>query len=144
MVVSLDLDVVFVREVTPMFQGSDDFKGWRGVGSYNPVVYNGTMFMFRAGAMQHLWRDFDPATSPLAANKHRYFGSDQGWISYKLAGSAPGWDQKDGMFSYSSDVRGSRSHLPPQARIVSFNGKRKPWEIRTQTVSPWINKHWHQ
>lgn len=141
-VVSLDLDVVFVRDVTPMFDRDEDFVGWRGVGAYNPVVYNGTLFMFRAGRVQRLWSEFDPSSSPLMANKARYFGSDQGYLSWKLAGSAPGWGTQDGMFSYTSDVRGSRGILPPLARIVSFNGKRKPWEEQVQRNSPWIPRHW--
>lgn len=141
-VVSCDLDVVYVRDVTPMFRYDEDFRGWRGVGAYNPVVYNGTLFMFRAGRMQRLWREFDPSSSPLVANKARYFGSDQGWISYMLAGKAPGWGPQDGIYSYTSDMNGSRGHLPHAARIVSFNGKRKPWEDQVRRMSPWIEKHW--
>lgn len=142
-IVSIDLDVVFVDDVAPLFvkRPDDDFVGWRGVGSYNPVVYNGTIFKFRAGTMNFLWDDFDPKTSPKAANDARYFGSDQGWLSFKLAGRAPGWGARDGVLSYTSDVR-SRAALPGNARLVSFNGKRKPWEAGVNAMSPWIAKYW--
>ncbi len=141
-VVSIDLDVVFCRDIKPMFRQVENFKGWKGVGAYNPVVYNGTMFQFRAGLMAHLWTDFDPKMSPKLANDARYFGSDQGWISYKIDGKAPGWTAADGMMSYTSDVRAARVHLPERARIVSFNGKRKPWDELTLRASPWISQHW--
>lgn len=141
-VVSLDLDVVFVRSIRPMFSEIEDFKGWRGVGSFQPVVYNGTLFQFRAGRAEFLWTDFDPATSPGLANRERYFGSDQGWISYRLDGCAPGWSADDGILSFSSDLHPNRQTLPSHARIVSFNGKRKPWDDYVQQESPWIKNYW--
>ena len=146
-VVWIDLDVVFVRDVTPMFEkfkfSDAPFVGWKGVGAHQPTVYNGTLVMFRAGRVGHLWRDFDPKTSPQATIKARYFGSDQGWISYKMAGQAPGWSTTDGILSYSRDARPSRVvGIPPYARIISFNGKAKPWDAEVQRRSPWILDHW--
>lgn len=143
-VVSMDLDVVIVANVDPMFDREEDFVGWRGVGSFRPVVYNGTLFMFRAGTMAHLWDDFDSATSPDTANRSKYFGSDQGWLSYKLGGldGIGGWSTSDGILSYTSDVSASRRYLPAYARIVSFNGKRKPWDPQVKAASPWIAEHW--
>lgn len=150
-VTSIDLDVVFVADLQPVVDKFPDapFVGWRGVGARNPVVYNGSIFRFRAGRAPFLWHDFNPERSPLEANKAHYFGSDQGWISYRLKGSAPGWGVLDGVLSYSSNLsqqRGihNRRVLPGHARIVSFNGKRKPWEAAVQQASPWIGKHWHQ
>jgi hypothetical protein len=140
----IDLDVVFVRDVRPMFQRPEHFVGWRGIGSMNNEVYNGTIVQFRAGRVDHLWDEFDPVKSPKQVNDAKYFGSDQGWISYKMAGVAPGWwSLRDGMFSYSRDVRPARNgYLPQIARIVSFNGRHKPWDEDVKARQPWIEKYW--
>lgn len=143
-VVSLDLDVVVVRDIKTMLDmyPESDFVGWRGVGSYNPVVYNGTLFRFRTGAMDWLWDDFDPEKSPMAANRARYFGSDQGYLSWRLNGTKPGWGALDGILSFTSDMRAYRALLPEFARIVSFNGKKNPWDADTMANAPWVRKHW--
>lgn len=141
-VVSVDLDAVFVRDTSPLFEGDHDFIGWRGINGQNLPVYNGSLFLFKAGAMDFLWDEFDTARSPLAANGARYFGSDQGWLSYRLAGSRVGWNASHGVLSYTSDMRAHRAALPPQARVVFFNGKKKPWEPVVQSASPWIKQLW--
>lgn len=143
-VVSSDLDIVLVNSVNSMFRERDeDFRGWSGNGTYHPKVYNGTLFMFRPGKMQHLWDDFDPRHSPDETIAAKFFGSDQGWISYKLRGSAPGWTTADGILSYSRDVCSARLHsIPRTARIISFNGKRKPWHEQTRRLSPWVKDYW--
>jgi len=139
-VVSMDLDTVITDDLTPTFECDADFKAWKGVGSWQPVVYNGSLFMFRAGRMRWLWDEFDPVTSPQQTLQARYFGSDQAWMSFRLNGSAPGWDVEDGVYSYARDVH--QNGLPNNARVVFFNGKRKPWEPQTQTSAPWITRHW--
>jgi len=143
-VVWIDLDVVFVRDVRPLFYGQDaNFIGWAGEGAHNPVVYNGTMVQFKAASVEHLYDRFDPDKSPALVSASRFFGSDQGWLSYSLRGGAPGWSLADGMFSYSRDIKPSRRNaLPSLARIVSFNGKWKPWDDHVQLRADWIKDHW--
>lgn len=142
-VVSIDLDVVFVNDLRPLFLGKKvDYIGWKGPGTYHPVVYNGTLIMFKAGRCEWLWKNFDPMTSPVQARTAKFFGSDQGYLSYQLKGRVPGFNQRDGVLSYTRDIHGTRNHLPQMARIVSFNGKHKPWDARVQAMSPWIKDHW--
>lgn len=143
-VVSIDLDVVILKDIHPMVMQHRraPFAGWKGVGSYHAVTYNGTFFMFDAGRMKWLWDEFDPETSPRRANVARYFGSDQGWMSYKLAGGAPGWTRDDGIYSFSSHIVGHYRQPPENARIVSFNGKQKPWDPEIQKKHPWLLDHW--
>lgn len=139
-VVSMDLDVVVVNPVDKMFAHDAPFLGWKRISPDKPVGYNGSLFMFQAGRMEHIWTTFDPATSPLAARRAKQYGSDQGWISYVLKGQAPGWTQASGMYSYSADVR-LRS-LPRNARIVSFNGKWKPWMPQVARTADWVRRNW--
>lgn len=139
-IVSLDLDVVILDDLSPLWDQPHDFMGWRVVGINHPVVYNGSMFMFRAGKHTELWNKFDPTVSPDETKLYGYFGSDQAWISYKIAGSAPGWTQAEGVYSYPREQR--RRDIRPGTRMVIFHGKRKPWDALTQAEAPWIAKHW--
>jgi len=139
-VASIDLDTVICNDLVPLFERDGDFVAWKGIGTFRPVVYNGSLFMFRAGRMQWLWDEFDPVTSPKQTREAQYFGSDQAWISFRLEGRAPGWDVEHGVYSYARDVH--LQGLPANARVVFFNGKRKPWETTTQASAPWITRHW--
>lgn len=142
-VLSIDLDVVLTGDIGKLFDRGEDFVGWKGMGSFNPVVYNGSLFMFRAGRLDWLWNEFDPDVSPITTRKARFFGSDQGWLSFRLARpnpDPPGWDKIDGIFSYSRD--GHMRDLPTMARAVFFNGKMKPWDKAVMQQSRWIKRYW--
>lgn len=141
-VVSLDIDAVIVKKLDPILVRKDDFVAWKGIGSFNPVVYNGSLFMFTAGKVDTLWDDFDPMESPRLAKNARFFGSDQAWMSYKMTQvhGAPGLGVNDGVFSYARDMR--RKPLNQFARIVFFNGKWKPWDPMVIEESPWVLDHW--
>lgn len=142
-VVSIDLDVVLTGKVDHLFAlDGAQFLGWQGQGSYQPHVYNGSLWMFPAAGLPWMWSEFDPERSPLATREARFFGSDQGWLSLRLAGpDGRGWDVPQGVYSYARDLV-SAPALPDRACVVFFNGKRKPWESSTQCASPWIRKHW--
>lgn len=140
-VASLDLDVVLLRDISPVFDRDERFVGWKGPGNASrPTFYNGSLMLFRAGQLQRIWDSFDPASSPAKARAANYFGSDQGWISYVLRGGAPGWGTPDGVYSYKSHV--INKDFPTAPRLISFNGKHKPWQRAVQAQSPWILQHW--
>lgn len=142
-VVSIDLDVVVTGRLEKLLAGDDDFKGWVGVGTHHAKVYNGSLFKFKAGRCSYLWDEFDPKVSPRKANDALYFGSDQSWLSYRLAGVAPGWGREDGVLSYAKDFsKSTQVLLPPDTRIVSFNGRVKPWDPAVMDRYPWVAQHW--
>jgi hypothetical protein len=144
----LDLDVVFTGDCSPIFDAHPGapFVGWKGLSpSHGRPVYNGTLVMFEAGNedVARLWTEFDPDKSPHDVAKARYFGSDQGWISYRLAGRAAGVSERHGIFSFNRDMLLQNVvDLPDDARLVSFNGKAKPWHEEIQQRHPWVRKHW--
>lgn len=140
-IVSMDLDIVLTGDITPLFQRDEDFVGWRAEGKHREVVLNGSLFMFRAGKMADIWSRFDSERSPRLALSWRYYGSDQAWLSYKLAGKVAEWQNESGIYSYMRDMVFDAS-LPADARIVSFHGRRKPWDHRVQREAPWIADHW--
>jgi len=141
-VVSCDLDVVILNGLDILFDREEDFVGWRVPGGHHPSVFNGTIFMLRAGRYEHVWKKFQPSRSPQDARSAGYFGTDQGWLSYLLSKDAAGWTRKDGIISYQQDCRLTGA-LPPFARVVSFHGgKYHPWDERVQRDWPWVKQNW--
>ena len=140
--VAVDLDTVIVRDVRPLWDRHEDFVIW---GETDPRSwYNGSMMLLTAGARPHVWTDFDPASSPAKAKAAGKFGSDQGWISYRLGPGEATWKKADGVYSYRVHLvrYGAAAKLPADARIVMFHGKHDPWRPETQRLSPWIRDHW--
>lgn len=146
-VISIDLDVVFVRNGAAVFDAHPEasFVGWKGISpTHQRPVYNGTLQIFTAGdpEVEQLWSRFN-WDAPHQVAKAGYFGSDQGWLSWQLGGRAPGVDVADGMYSYSRDIVDCRlQEVPARASIVSFNGKAKPWHPEVQAANPWIRRYW--
>ncbi len=139
--VSLDLDTVIVGDVKPLWERTEDFVAW---GDTNPLPgshYNGSMILHTAGTRPQLWNDFDPATSPGNARRAGCFGSDQGWISYRLGPGEAKWSKADGVYSYRNHIRPNRGVLPENARLVSFHGAEDPWGAEAQGLS-WVKAHY--
>lgn len=146
LIVSIDLDAIVLDDLSPILARCDDalFTGWKVPGHAHPKVYNGSMWGFKAGeALQWMWNQFDPQTSPDNALKAGYFGSDQSFLSHQLihTQNTKGWENEDGVYSYPRDVRAKNS-LPANSRVVFFHGKRKPWDIIAVREAKWIPKYW--
>jgi len=140
-VVSMDLDVIFMREVNSLFNSTTaDFVGWRRIGPGHPNGYNGSIYMFQTGTMDMIWNTFDPKTSPMIARRAKHYGSDQGWMSFCLPGATPGWGKMNGIYSFSSDI--AAKQFPTNARLIMFNGRWKPWHLLVQAQHPWIKRYW--
>ena len=144
-VCSIDLDTLFLSEVTDLYARPEPFVAVVVKGHNHVQVINGSMFMFTAGEYQWLWDRFDPVTSPGGAVKARFLGSDQGYLSWKLAGKiggeVGGWFPRDhGVLSYWRDLRVTRV-LPANTKIVFFSGNEKYWQNDVQRRSPWIKRY---
>ncbi len=139
--VSIDIDVVITEDLTPLWHRSEDFVIW-GDNTNANTFYNGSMFMMTAGARSQVWNDFDPQTSPDKAYDAKHFGSDQGWISYKLGPNEATWKKADGVYSFRNDfLLPKQWQLPGDARMVFFHGKHDPWSEIPQRV-PWVRREW--
>lgn len=139
-VVSLDLDTVIVRDITPLFDTDVDFKIW-GCSDYPTQWFNGSLFLLKTGSHPEVWSRFDPETSPDISKRAGCFGSDQGWIRYVLGNHVPTWGEKDGVYSYRKHLAPRGGHLPENARVVCFHGKMDPWHYAAQQV-PWIRANY--
>jgi hypothetical protein len=141
--VSLDLDTVITGDLRPLWNRPEPFIAW---GDTNPLPgshYNGSMMLLTAGARAQVWTDFNPKTSPQQSLQARCFGSDQGWISFKLGKGEARWTRKDGVYSFRNEVASHGQSLPANARIVFFHGLLDPWMSLVQRKYPWVKEHYH-
>lgn len=136
--VCIDLDVVMVRDCTPLFERSEPFV----INAYNPCRvgendqhYNGGMFMMDAGARSSVWSDFDPESTPSQVEADtRVIGTDQAWIRVHLGKNEARWTNADGVY----EARQVGHRLPRDARLVMFAGKRDP----SRYPYVWVMGHW--
>ena len=137
--VSLDLDTVCLGNLNALWDRDDEFIGWALPGTHHRRVFNGSMWLLRFGGEAHVWREFDPETSPSEAKAAQFLGSDQSWISYRLQGR-PGWTEADGVYSFPQSLR-SALEVPEAARVVMFHGFRKPW---MPGMPEWVRNHYRR
>jgi hypothetical protein len=140
--VSLDLDVVLTGDLRPLWDREEDFVAWGDTNPQPGSHYNGSMMLLRANTRTHVWTDFDPETSPQKAKAARCFGSDQGWISYRLGPGEAKWGTADGVYSYRNHIAEHQQKLPEGAKAVIFHGHLDPWSRYVQKNCPWARKHW--
>jgi len=139
--VSLDLDTVIVRDLSPLWDRPEDFVMW---GETDPrSFYNGSMQLMSANARPQVWTRFNPASSPQEAKAAGRFGSDQGWISHVLGPGEATWKDKDGVYSFrlAQHLNNGAKPLPENARIIMFHGGQDPWGPRAQRL-PWVRRHY--
>lgn len=128
-IVCLDLDVLLVDDVAPLWDREDDVVLYRD--PLWPHQVNGSMLMLRAGTRPDVWAAFDPMTSPALARAAGFRGSDQAWLSYKLPHAAR-WSGADGVYSYRRDCA---QGIPADARVIVFHGRPKPWDVDVQQAA---------
>lgn len=140
-VLLIDIDLVVVADITPIFKPENEFVGWRPFRDWgNQCRFGGGIYLLTPGSRTQVWNDFTGPKSIAAARAAGYRGSDQAWISYKLSKSDPYWDRESGIFSI-RDFRTEQDKLPADARLVQMNGPIKPWMPEAQRI-PWIRQHW--
>lgn len=133
----IDLDTVITGDLSPIFDRTEDFIIWGETDRRS--FYNGSMFMLSAGARPQVWTDFDPSASPQTAKSAGKFGSDQGWISYRLGPGEATWGRQDGVYSYRVHLRPQRGKLPKNAKVVNFHGREDPWSHPIQKLA-WVRE----
>lgn len=137
--VSLDLDVVIVGDMKPLWLRPEDFVIW---GDTNPTTpYNGSMMLMTAGARSKVFTEFDPVESPKKAQALGYFGSDQAWIGACLGRGEAMWTRRDGVYSYRNEIGTYRLELPRNAKIIIMHGQHDPWDAIPQR-QPWVQEHY--
>lgn len=137
-VMVLDIDAVPTGRLDPLIDREEDFVGWRPLMKWGdkPRV-GGGIYLLRTGTRTHVWERFEGQASIAQARRAGFRGSDQAWMSYLLGATEATWQEPSGIYSI-RDLRDGRLPLPADARIVQFNGPRKPWD----SPLPWVKEHW--
>ena len=139
--VCIDLDMVIVRDIAPLFDRPEDFVIWGESDYPGRQAYNGSLWMLKTGSRPQAWTKFDPKTSPQKAWAAGGRGSDQGWLCYILGKNEAKWTRADGVFSYRKHIAPKGNVLPAEARIIAFHGKTDPWCFQARNV-PWIREYY--
>ena len=136
-VLLVDIDLIVTADLRPLFGRTEEFVGWRPFRDWgNKARFGGGIYLMTPGARTRVWTDFTGAAAIQRARSMGYRGSDQAWISYKLASSESYFDRDSGIYSI-RDLDTAKPLLPRDARIVQFNGPTKPWDSRI----PWVREH---
>lgn len=133
-ILQLDMDCLITGDMTPLFDFPDDFVGWRprsesrtSVKSHSGVkrIAGGT-WLLRTGTHTFVWDDFTPERIE-EARRAGWRGSDQAWLSYRLAATCKVFPQRVGIY-HTQDGARQWQRVPKDAIIIHFNGKIKPWD----------------
>lgn len=136
-----DLDMVILRDVTPLFDRPEPLV-LLATGSAR-APYNGSLVLMEAGCRPELWDEFTPAEG-VKAKVAGFFGSDQGYLSWKLRDeTVPCWKYRDADGIYQRRNLKPTALLPPEdARLILFMGKPDPWEPAAQRRWPWLKYYY--
>lgn len=140
-VLLLDIDLTPIQDWSRLIRPDIPFIGWRPYRDWGKRLrIGGGIYGFKPGANTDVWNDFikDPRAAVLAASNAGFRGSDQAWLSYKLAHKVPLYGRGDGIYSI-RDL-GHDHRLPADARLVQFNGPQKPWSYHGP--AEWVAKNW--
>lgn len=139
----LDIDAIPVRCIDPIVGSTAPFLGWRPYRDWGKQKrIGGGIYLFTPGAHTDVWTEFvnNPQRAVQAARISGFRGSDQAWLSYKLAGKVPVYGRDAGIYSIRDF--GTDHSLPGDARLVQMNGPAhcKPWSYRGP--ASWVAEHW--
>ena len=137
----MDLDVVILRDITPLVDRPEDFVAWEPRlyyllgGKYSR--YNTGFMLMDAGARPRVWAEFTVERAQRWLGViHEGVVDEQAWITHILGPDEAVWP-------WDGDVRSVRATPDPQsARIVFFNGPRAPGMLAMQAEYPWIKDNW--
>jgi len=145
---SIDLDVVLVGDITPLVDRREPLVCWR-VGYAG--VYSGSFHLMDAGHLDGLWRAYesDPEGYPRRVSGETV-PSDQAMLNAYLRGDdVPHWTEADGFVTYFGrsyerleylGVGPRRTVLPAGARVVVL-GSADLAELEAGR-DPWMREHW--
>lgn len=144
----LDLDVVVCGPLDGLVSRPVDFAIYRA-GSIAAQGYslNPSVMWLRSGTQTDIWQRWrsDPARLAAQANKAGFWGSDQAVISLLRQGQPVStFGDDDGVVSFRR-IRHERLTAPPPGTcLVSFHGRRTPFEREIQVQHPWILDAWQE
>lgn len=149
-ILSMDLDVVIVDDITPIVKRDDPLVLWKVAYA---GVYSGSFVLFDAGDLHDMWCQFeaDPEGYPRRASPTGV-PSDQAMLNYFLRDDdVAHWTERDGFVTYfgrgyekfaTMGVGPAQPVLPKGARLVVFGSDDIP-AMESDAFS-WVKKHWRE
>jgi hypothetical protein len=134
-IVSMDLDMVVVKDLTPLFETWYPFRIWKS-DSLSGQPYNGSLQAHTAGENAHIWKDFDINRTPNAARMEGFRGTDQACIAYMMGRSQPVWTWQDGVMYLARNC--GKLAAPEIARVIFSPGGAKVTDPVVQARFPWL------
>jgi hypothetical protein len=101
--VSMDLDVVVLDDITPLFDREEDFIIWGE--HFRKAPYCGSFLMMDAGCRSKVWDRFDPGKYPPNINGRWPYGTDQDHICRCLYPEEAMWTAADGVYNFNYVIR---------------------------------------
>lgn len=147
-ILSIDLDVVIVDDLTPIVDRSEPLVCWR---VNHAQVFSGSFLLMDAGVLDPLWQAFaaNPEGFPRSIQP-RGVPSDQAMLNAYLRGrDVPYWTESDGFVTFYGDgyerlehlgVGPRRRELPVGARIVVLGSA--DLAVLGDPRYPWVKRHW--
>lgn len=146
---SIDLDVVLVDDITPLVDRPDPIVMWK---VKHAGVFSGALVLCDTGALDGAWKCYerDPEGYPRRASPSGV-GSDQAMLNQWLKTQKPikFWTERDGLVTYFGEgyekyehlgVGPNRPTLPAGARIVVLGAADK--HVMDAGRFDWIRQHW--
>lgn len=148
-VLHLDLDLVVCGNLDALVARSGDLVIYKA-GSIARRGYslNPSVLLLKTGTQTDIWRTFKkwPEHVAALARNDGWWGSDQAVISYLRRDGLepPTFGPEDGVVSFRHIRSAQLTAPPPGTCIVSFHGKRTPFEADVQAAHPWIAAAWQE
>lgn len=143
----IDLDVVIVRNITPMVDRPEPIVCWR-VGYAG--VYSGSFMLLDTGALDGAWQRFKADQAAFLKETGERNASDQAMLNTCLRGrDVAHWTEADGFVTWFGngyarlEHRGmgpGRPSLSPGARIVVLGSADKA--VLDEQRYSWVREHW--
>lgn len=138
-ILAIDIDHVLLADISDLVTLRHTLVGERPQMKWgNPQRIAGGMYLLTTGAHPEVWEGFRGGDSIKEARLAGFRGSDQAWISYRVGASAHLWPKNCGLYSV-RDFLDTNAPLPADARLVQFNGPRKPWDCMHLD---WVSANW--
>lgn len=146
-ILSLDLDMVIVDDITPLVDRSESivlFRNPNYVEGGRRAFYQGSIQLMTADAASQVWEWFFHPHRSRIINR-RFGGFEQAWLSEILPWDLAHWTHEDGIFGAGRIGDWSTTNvvndLPKNARIVVFPGNRNVDQPEVMAKFPWISDH---
>lgn len=137
-ILAADIDTALLRDFSDELLYPDDLVGNRPTMTWgNPNRIAGGLYLLTTGSHPEVWEKFTGADSIKLARLAGFRGSDQAWISYCVGIKARLWGASAGIYSV-RDFLDKNKPLPADARLIHFNGPRKPWDLQLD----WVRESW--